>query len=96
MATKHMRWLWLGLAGLLSAPVLAADGEAKPPLVVGAASEAVLAKQRQGDAAGALQPVSGEVATRSYKRYLDSFSKAMPEFNETIGSTGQSGGGANP
>lgn len=93
MATECMRLAWLGLAWALAVPAAADEAAAGKPLVVGAATEAILARQRQGAEAGAPQPIAGEVAARSYKRYLDSYSKAMPEFNETIGTTTQSGGG---
>lgn len=69
-------------------PGLADDAEAKTelkPITIGAAAEAVLTLQREGTAAGAMQPLSGEVAARSYRRYLDSFTKPMPEFNQQAG-----------
>lgn len=44
----------------------------------GGRAAAVLELQRSGLAAGKVQPLSGEVAGRSYKRYLDSFNQPMP------------------
>lgn len=67
--------------GLLLSPAFAAD-EAAPapaaapaPIAIGATTEALLDLQRSGLAAGQLQAVQGEVASRNYQRYLDSFKK---------------------
>lgn len=66
---------------LLLSPAFAAD-EAAPapaaapaPIAIGATTEALLDLQRSGLAAGQLQAVQGEVASRNYQRYLDSFKK---------------------
>lgn len=56
-----------------------AAADENKPVVIGATTEAILKMQRDGTAAGQSQPVTGDVATRSYKRYLDSFSRPMPE-----------------
>lgn len=40
---------------------------------IGAATDAILTLQRSGLAAGTAQPVQGEVAARSYQRYLDAY-----------------------
>ena len=46
--------------------------------MIGSRTEALLDRQREGT--GASQPVSGAVAHRAYRRYLDSFTRPMPEF----------------
>lgn len=67
--------------GLLLSPAFAADEEAPAPaaapakIEIGATTDALLGLQRSGLAAGQLQPVQGEVASRNYQRYLDSFKK---------------------
>lgn len=67
--------------GLLLSPAFAADEVApapaaeQPKIAIGATTEALLDLQRSGLAAGQLQPVQGEVASRNYQRYLDSFKK---------------------
>jgi len=62
-----------------------ADDAGPKPMVVGSVTEAILTLQREGTLAGTLQPISGEVAARSYQRYLGGFAKPIPEFNETAG-----------
>jgi hypothetical protein len=83
-----------GLAALtVSAGTRAAGAEEKPaPIVIGAATEAVLGMQREGAFAGQLQPISGEVAARSYQRYLESFTHQIPQFNKDSDSTLKSAG----
>lgn len=51
---------------------------------LGAGTRRLLALQVSGRAAapGPIQPVPGDEATVAYKRYLDSFSHAVPEFFE--------------
>lgn len=98
MATRHYGLACLGglLASLATLPGQAGATEARPearPIVIGASTEAVLAVQREGTAAGPLQPVDGEAASRSYHRYLNSFNKPMPEFKETVGSSTNLSGG---
>lgn len=61
----------------------AAEQEAKP-VAVGAATEAILKMQREGTAAGQTQPIAGEVATRSYQRYLESFTQPIPQNNQPV------------
>lgn len=47
--------------------------------------------QRSGSSAAPGKPVSGAVASRVYKRYLDSFSHPLPDFyQEKSPSTGSS------
>ncbi|MDD4880913.1 MAG: DUF3613 domain-containing protein [Gallionellaceae bacterium] len=89
----------LGLCALSAAlPGYADDAAAQPepqvqPIVIGATTENLLKMQREGTSAANLQPISGEVASLSYRRYLDSFAKPMPEFKETVASSTKSGSG---
>lgn len=57
-------------------PVAEAPG-AVPAQEIGATTESLLSLQRSGLAAGQPQLVTGEVASRSYQRYLDSFKQPM-------------------
>jgi len=57
------------------------------PLPAGARAGAVLELQRSGLAAGKVQPLSGEVAGRSYQRYLDSFKEPMPSSRDGGGTS---------
>jgi hypothetical protein len=53
---------------------------ASRPARVGDATAGLLALQRDGTAASPVpRPITGEVATRSYQRYLRSFEQAIPE-----------------
>lgn len=61
--------------------------ESPAPIVIGEATEGILAMQREGAHAGLPQPVSGEVATRSYQRYLKSFTQPIPQFKKDADST---------
>lgn len=94
MATKrHALATLVAVSALTLSLTGYAEDAAKEPankVVIGAASGNLLAMQRDGKSAGVAQPVAGEVATRSYHRYLDSFSKPMPEFTETVGSSTKS------
>lgn len=88
------RWLCTlcGLTALgLAGGALAASEESAGTVVIGAATESVLAAQREGHFAGRQAPYTGPVAERAYKRYLDSFSKPMPEFKDVIGTGSKSG-----
>jgi len=50
------------------------------PLQVGDATQALLAWQRSGEIASSTpRPIAGEVAVRSYTRYLKSFEYPIPE-----------------
>lgn len=54
---------------------------AKPArLQIGDTTRALLQLQASGERAGASQPVLGDQASASYKRYLDSFTHPIPEF----------------
>lgn len=91
MANKpHTLACVLGLSALALALPGHAEDAATQPIVVGAASERLLDMQREGAYAANLQPIPGEVASRSYRRYLDSFAKPMPEFKETVASSTKS------
>lgn len=83
-----------GLAALsVSIGTRAAGAEEWPaPIVIGAATEVILGMQREGAFAGQLQPISGEVAARSYQRYLESFTRQIPQFNKDADSTLKSAG----
>ncbi len=78
---QYLRTLSAIVLGLLLSPAFAADEVAAAPaaepakIAIGATTEALLDLQRSGLAAGQLQPVQGEVASRNYQRYLDSFKK---------------------
>ena len=63
---------------------------------IGATTANLLELQRSGLAAGKTQPIGGDVAARSYKRYLDSFERPIPEARDnasgnTAPATGKSG-----
>lgn len=56
---------------------------------VGDATSQLLALQRSGDTASQVaRPIAGDVATRSYQRYLKSFDHPIPErYGTTVGGT---------
>lgn len=92
MSTKALLTL-CGLAALcLATGAQAESAETAGKIAIGAATESILAAQREGHTAGSQPPYTGQMATRAYKRYLDSFSKPMPEFKEIIGTGSKSGG----
>lgn len=62
---------------------LQADENREKPREIGATTSALLDLQRSGAAAGKPQPISGEVASRSYQRYLAGFSQPLPEPKES-------------
>lgn len=63
-----------------------------PPLEVGDATLNLLAWQRSGEIASpTTRPIAGNVAARSYERYLKSFEYPIPE---RLGSTVKSSGGS--
>ncbi len=93
-----------GLAfGLFCSAALHAEPGAKTAPVpavsapeIGATTANLLELQRSGLAAGKTQPIGGDVAARSYKRYLDSFERPIPETRDnasgnTAPATGKSG-----
>ncbi|SOD24225.1 Protein of unknown function [Variovorax sp. YR752] len=63
-----------------------ADFEDAPPLQVGDAASSLLAWQRDGGIASPTpRPIAGDVARRSYERYLKSFEYPIPErLNSTV------------
>lgn len=72
------------------APVPVAPA-AEPPdrLRVGDATYTLLEKQRAGTlASDTARPIAGEVAQRSYERYLRSFERPIPESFTTVASPG--------
>lgn len=87
--TTKMNILAIMTGLLVATPLTSIAEDAEPPqdkqdkLVVGATTETVLTLQREGKAAGSSHPVAGDAATRSYKRYMDSFDKPMPDFTST-------------
>ncbi|VVE08508.1 hypothetical protein PTE31013_02522 [Pandoraea terrigena] len=66
--------------------------------MLGDETEALLALQASGLAAGPGLPMLGSTASRAYKRYLDSFTYPIPQFYPAIvqgdTGTGNNGGGA--
>jgi hypothetical protein len=66
------------------------------PLQVGDATQGLLAWQRSGEVASPTsRPIAGNVANRSYERYLKSFEFPIPErMGSTVKSSGSSSGGA--
>jgi hypothetical protein len=63
-----------------------------PTRAVGDATGRLLALQRSGSVASPVpQPIQGDIASRSYARYLKSFEYAIPE---KLGATGPQGGAA--
>lgn len=64
------------------------------PLQVGDATQGLLAWQRSGDIASkTTRPIAGNVAQRSYERYLKSFEYPIPErMSSTVKTTTGSGG----
>jgi hypothetical protein len=66
------------------------------PLQVGDATQGLLAWQRSGEIASTTpRPIAGNVANRSYERYLKSFEFPIPErMNSTVKSSSGSGSGA--
>lgn len=103
----HLRWWTLalllagaGLATSAAAADAAADAGAvrdqsvvQPRLQVGDATSQLLALQRGGSVASTTpRPIAGDVATRSYQRYLQSFDHPIPErFGPTVGATTSGG-----
>ena len=62
-------------------------------LQVGDATQGLLAWQRSGDIASpARRPIAGDVANRSYERYLKSFEFPIPERMSSIVKSGSGGG----
>jgi Protein of unknown function (DUF3613) len=69
------------------------DDEYVPPLQVGDATLNLLAWQRSGEIASRTpRPIAGNVANRSYERYLKSFEFPIPERLNSIVSESKGGG----
>ena len=64
------------------------------PLQIGDATQGLLAWQRSGDIASKTpRPIAGNVAQRSYERYLKSFDFPIPErMSSTVKTSAESGG----
>ena len=89
------RWTPVLTLALTSA-MSAAQTPTPERLKVGDATTSLLALQRSGDVASATsRAIPGEIATRSYQRYLKSFEHPIPE---RLGSTttGSAGNAASP
>lgn len=80
------------------APETGSETAWKPALKVGEATYGLLALQASGASASTTpRPVPGDVAARTYPRYLKSFEYAIPErFGATVKSPGLNGGGSAP
>ncbi|MCB4360490.1 DUF3613 domain-containing protein [Quatrionicoccus australiensis] len=74
-------------AGVAFSGALSADEGKEKVQEIGAATSALLELQRSGAAAGKAQPVSGDVASRSYQRYLEGFSQPQPESKDSASSS---------
>lgn len=74
------------------------EAEWKPALKVGEATSGLFALQASGAAASrTARAVPGDVAGRSYQRYLKSFEYPIPEkFGATVKSSGTNSGGGTP
>ena len=72
-------------------PAAPATTASAGPLQVGDATRSLLEKQRSGTlAADTPRPITGEVAQRSYERYLRSFERPIPEnFNSVASPAGK-------
>lgn len=83
---KHERKILSALLIVLNSAFpqgLWADESQQKPNEIGATTSALFELQRSGSAAGKLQPVNGDVASRSYQRYLDGFTQPLPDPKET-------------
>lgn len=78
----------------MNAPAEPMEPEWAPALKIGEATSGLLALQASGAAASRTQrPITGELAGRSYQRYLKSFDYPIPEkFGATVKSPGLNSG----
>ncbi|MDQ0568401.1 hypothetical protein QFZ42_000235 [Variovorax paradoxus] len=68
--------------------------ESPPPLLMGDATQNLLAWQRSGEIASRTpRPIAGSVANRSYERYIKSFEHPIPEHLGSTVTKSKSGGG---
>ncbi|RIX84007.1 DUF3613 domain-containing protein [Acidovorax cavernicola] len=67
----------------------------QPALAVGDATQGLLAWQRSGDVASRVpRPIAGNVASRSYERYIKSFEHPIPErLGSTVANPNNGAGG---
>lgn len=73
----------------------AEEFESPPPLLMGDATQSLLAWQRSGEIASRTpRPIAGSVASRSYERYIKSFEHPIPEHLGSTVSRSKGGGGA--
>jgi len=73
----------------------AEEFESPPPLLMGDATQSLLAWQRSGEIASRTpRPIAGSVASRSYERYIKSFEHPIPEHLGSTVSKSKGGGGA--
>ncbi|MEJ1170915.1 DUF3613 domain-containing protein [Variovorax sp. CCNWLW235] len=73
----------------------AEEFESPPPLLMGDATQSLLAWQRSGEIASRTpRPIAGSVASRSYERYIKSFEHPIPEHLGSTVTKSKGGGGA--
>lgn len=99
MTTNIVRALRRAALALLLPPLSALAGSppsaapAAPRPSAPAATERLLQFQREGEAAGRLQPIPGEEAAASRQRYRKSFTHPIPERLQPYGLGDSPGGG---
>lgn len=79
----------LATPGDATADAIASEADTWHPLQVGDATQSLLARQRNGTQASSTpRPIAGDIAGRSYQRYLKSFEREIPEnFNSMVETT---------
>lgn len=81
--------LWLSPARAQAPAAVAPAAAPAARVQVGDATHSLLEKQRAGTlASDTARPIAGEVAQRSYERYLRSFERPIPESFTTVASPG--------